>query len=410
MHTAHVLNPSRSRKEAMAWLFACCWLMMATIAEAGAGTTPPPAYVTHGGYLLGRNDRVIASHQPDTPLVPASIWKIATALHALSVLGKEYRFETRCYYGPDQTLYVQGSGDPMLTSEEVTLMASRLRAAGVRQVQGIVIDDSAFALASAADGATNTLNPYDVANSGLAVNFNTIHITKAADGSIRSAEPQTPTLPIMLRLGKWLPAGTHRINISQKKGEIGQYAGELMAEALRGQGIAVTGPILTGTVPTGLPPVVRHSSTTGLGETVRAMLEYSNNFIANQLFLACGAKRYGYPATWDKGRKAMSTFLHEQVGLDLGSYTVEEGSGLSRKNQVTPRAMLAILRVFMPHAALMPMRDGMMVKTGTLRGVYNYAGYFQGVQGPDPFVLMLNQPENHRDQLLRYLEDLRQSH
>jgi D-alanyl-D-alanine carboxypeptidase/D-alanyl-D-alanine-endopeptidase (penicillin-binding protein 4) len=163
-------------------------------------------------------------------------------------------------------------------------------------------------------------------------------------------------------------------------------------------------------VPAGLAPITRHLSSPTLTEAVRAMLEYSNNFIANQLFLTCGAKRFGSPATWDKGREAMTPFLQERVGLDSGSYTVEEGSGLSRKNRVTPQAMLAILHAFRPYAALMPMRDGVMVKTGTLRGVYTYAGYFQSPQGLDPFVLMLNQPENSRDRLLHHLEELHRNH
>ena len=211
----------------------------------------------------------------------------------------------------------------MLTSEEVARLASLLRAAGVREISGIVLDDSAFALASpAADGATNTLNPYDVANSALAVNFNTIHISKERDGTIRSAEPETPTLPLMMRLGKGLPAGTHRINITQKKEEIGRYAGELVAEALRGQGIAVSGSIRPGPVPQGLAPIVRHLSSTSLNEAVRAMLEYSNNFIANQLFLACGAKRFGSPATWEKGQRAMAEFLREKVRLATQEFTV----------------------------------------------------------------------------------------
>lgn len=377
---------------------------------AGAGGAIPPASIRHGGYMVERNGRVIATHDADTPFIPASIWKIATGLHALTVLGDGFRFETRCYYGPDQILYVQGSGDPRLTSEEVARLASLLRAAGVREISGIVLDDSAFALASpAADGATNTLNPYDVANSALAVNFNTIHISKERDGTIRSAEPETPTLPLMMRLGKGLPAGTHRINITQKKEEIGRYAGELVAEALRGQGIAVSGSIRPGPVPQGLAPIVRHLSSTSLNEAVRAMLEYSNNFIANQLFLACGAKRFGSPASWEKGQRAMAEFLREKVRLAPQEFTVEEGSGLSRKNRITPQAMMTLLRAFRPYADLMPTRHGVLVKTGTLNGVYSYAGYFTSPRGVDPFVLMLNQPENSRDRLLRHLEQLHQN-
>lgn len=379
---------------------------------AAAPDRLPGVVISHGGYLLERNGCQIAGYHPDTPLVPASIWKIATGLHALTLLGPDFCFETRCYYGPDQTLYLQGSGDPLLTSEEVALLASRLRAAGVREVKKIVLDDSAFRLSTAAaDGASGTLNPYDVANSGLAVNFNTIHLTKAPDGAIRSAEPQTPTLPIMAVHGRKLPAGTHRINISQNQEEIWRYAAELLGEHLRGQGIAVNGSARPGPVPANLTPIYRHVSSTPLAETVSAMLRYSNNFIANQLFLACGAKRFGSPATWDKGRGAMTLFLREQVGLAPKSFTVEEGSGLSRKNRVTPRAMLALLNAFRPHAALLATNpQGIPIKSGTLNGVYTYAGYFPGPQGLDPFVLMLNQPDNGRDRLLRHLEDLHQAH
>lgn len=386
-------------------------LGIGTPTKTAAAPDRLPGVVSHGGYLLERDGCQIAGYHPDTPLVPASIWKIATGLHALTLLGPDFCFETRCYYGPDRTLYLQGSGDPLLTSEEIALLAGRLRAAGVREVRGIVLDDSAFRLSTAAaDGASGTLNPYDVANSGLAVNFNTIHLTKTPDGAIRSAEPQTPTLPLMVRLGKGLPPGTHRINISQNQDHIWRYAGELLSEHLRRQGIAVTGSVRPGPVPVNLTPIYRHVSTTTLAETIRAMLEYSNNFIANQLFLACGAKRFGSPATWDKGREAMTVFLREQVGLAPKSFTVEEGSGLSRKNRVTPRAMLALLNAFRPHAALLATNpQGIMIKSGTLNGVYTYAGYFPGPQGLDPFVLMLNQPRNHRDQLLRHLEAAHQS-
>ena len=380
----------------------CCPLLPALAAEQ-----PPP--ITHGGYALAQNDKLLAARSPDTPLVPASIWKIATALHAMERLGSDYRFATLCYYGPDQTLYVKGTGDPMLVSEEVALLAGRLYDAGVRQVTAIVLDDSAFALdGAAADGASDTLNPYDVWNSALAVNFNTIHVIKDAAGQIRSAEPQTPFLPIMSRLGKGLPSGTHRINISQNRKQIWQYAGELLANSLSAKGIAVSGQVRSGTVPDGLPLRYRHLSSKSLPETLAAMLEFSNNFIANQIFLACGAQQFGYPANWKKGKMAMEEFLRQRTKLPPHTFVVEEGSGLSRKNRITPRAMLTVLDAFRPYAGLLPSSRGVLVKSGTLHGVYSYAGYFKNSQGLDPFVLILNQPENGRDRLLRYLERLHQ--
>lgn len=399
-------RPLLRHPHALAFLLAILLGISAPTEVVAAPTPSPGIPISHGGYLLEQNGRLLAAYQPDTPFVPASIWKLATALHALTLLGPDFRFETRCYYGPDQTLYVQGGGDPMLVSEEVALIASRLRATGVREVAAIVLDDSAFHLPGPADGAGDSLNPYDVANSALAVNFNTIDLTRDNRGGVQSAEAQTPTLPLMLRLGGRLPPGTHRINISQNQEQIWQYTGELLGEELRGQGITVHGPIRPGRVPSQLAPICRHLSTKGLPEIIGAMLRYSNNFIANQLFLTCGAKRFGYPATWEKGREALTQFLEGRLQLEPLSFNVEEGSGLSRRNRITPRAMLTVLHAFRPYSDLLVHKEGVLVKSGTLNGVYCYAGYFPGPQGLDPFVLMLNQPDNRRDRLLRYLESL----
>jgi D-alanyl-D-alanine carboxypeptidase/D-alanyl-D-alanine-endopeptidase (penicillin-binding protein 4) len=70
---------------------------------------------------------------------------------------------------------------------------------------------------------------------------------------------------------------------------------------------------------------------------------------------------------------------------------------------VTPRGILAILEAFKPHAGLLPFENNCLRKSGTMTGVYGYAGYFHGEQGLDSFVLILNQPKNTRDQVLELL-------
>lgn len=385
-------------------------LVLAAAFWAPASSAPPAPTINHGGYGVQRDGGLLAAHNPDTPLVPASILKIATGLEALTLLGKDFRFETLCALGPDQTLYLKGTGDPMLVSEEIAIIAHGLRQRGVSRITGLVLDDSAFILPLPADGAGNSLNPYDVANSALAVNFNTINITVNGAGLVQSAEPQTPTLPIMARLGRKLGSGTHRINISANHDHIWHYTGELLQAQLRAAGIAVSGGFHRGQLPPDLPILYRHSSSKPLTVTVEAMLRYSNNFIANQLFLVCGAHQSGFPATWEKGRQALDDFLRIRVGLPDPDFTIEEGSGLSRKNRITPRAMLAVLNAFKPHADLLTLEKGLRLKSGTLKGVYSYAGYFAGPRGLDPFVLMLNQPDNGRDRLLSHLKDLHQRH
>jgi D-alanyl-D-alanine carboxypeptidase/D-alanyl-D-alanine-endopeptidase (penicillin-binding protein 4) len=136
-------------------------------------------------------------------------------------------------------------------------------------------------------------------------------------------------------------------------------------------------------------------------EMLRACLKFSNNFIANQLFLFCGAQRFGAPATWEKARQAMTEVLLSTAGLDTQEVTVVEGSGLSRNNLITPAAMIILLEHFKPHASLLSKTDGTSLKSGTMTGVYGYAGYFSTGETLDPFVFLLNQDTNNRTQLLK---------
>jgi D-alanyl-D-alanine carboxypeptidase/D-alanyl-D-alanine-endopeptidase (penicillin-binding protein 4) len=164
------------------------------------------------------------------------------------------------------------------------------------------------------------------------------------------------------------------------------------------------GEIVEKQVPENLEPVYVHRSDKTLPEIIESLMLYSNNFIANQLFLACGAKQYGYPATWEKGRRVLAEFMNDKLDLSEKDVKMVEGSGLSRKNRVSPQAMLVLLRVFKPYAHLLPLENGMRIKSGTLKGIYSYAGYFTDSGELDSFVLILNQSGNNRDKLLELLE------
>ena len=68
--------------------------------------------------------------------------------------------------------------------------------------------------------------------------------------------------------------------------------------------------------------------------------------------------------------------------------------------------MIFILDQFKPHSRMLPNANGNLVKTGTLTGVYSYAGYFQDNDQQHSFVLILNQNKNNRSAVLNYLEKL----
>jgi D-alanyl-D-alanine carboxypeptidase/D-alanyl-D-alanine-endopeptidase (penicillin-binding protein 4) len=119
------------------------------------------------------------------------------------------------------------------------------------------------------------------------------------------------------------------------------------------------------------------------------------------LFLACGRVRFGGPATWKKGRQALAEFTRRRLHLPPETITMVEGSGLSRKNRITPRTMITVLEAFVPFADLLPVKHDYLMKSGTLTGVYCYGGYLEGSRVP--FSIMLNQETNSRDQILRRL-------
>ncbi|MCX5864893.1 MAG: D-alanyl-D-alanine carboxypeptidase [Deltaproteobacteria bacterium] len=369
---------------------------------AGAGQSLE-TLVENGGLIVTRNGGNIYEQNADSQFMPASVQKIGTALAAIKILGKDYRFSTRLYLSAERDLYIRGLGDPLLVSEEVAQIVTALKGRGVSAIRNIHVDDSACQLENPTDGASNTLNPYDAQNSCLAVNFNTINLIKGADGSVRSGEEQTPALPLMRELAQGLPPGSNRINATAIGNQSLRYVGELFAAMCKKQGITVSGEIIPASVPEGLKPVYEHASSKTLDEVLTKLLKYSNNFTANQIFLAMGAKQYGWPATWDKGQRAMTTFYRNELGLSEKDIVVREGSGLSRQNRVTPKAMLAILEAFKPHAGLLPFENNCLRKSGTMTGVYAYAGYFSGEHGLDSFVLILNQPKNTRDQVLGLL-------
>ncbi len=383
---------------------AVSWLLALVILLPGhviAGL--PPNVFTDGGYLVSRDDRTILGHNENRLLIPASTWKIATGLMALDQLGPDYRFRTKFYLAGDH-FYIKGFGDPLLTSEEVKLITASLAASGITEIDDIVVDDSFFQLErTKPDGSAASLRSHDAANGALVVNFNTAKIEVLNNGTVRSAEAQTPSLPVMQELAADLDPGIHRVNLSQNPQRSRRYCGELFKNLLTASGIKVNGEVRSGVTPAGAELVYRHHSSRKLAETVEAMLLYSNNFIANQLFLIAGARQRGEPATWDKGRRNMDDYLH-QLGLDLKSFRVEEGSGLSRENRITPGALQQVLERFRPYAELLPHWDDRLVKSGTLNRVYAYAGYFRGNSGLDPFVLILNQTANTRDRALDLME------
>ncbi len=363
-------------------------------------------YLQNGSILVATHEEILYGRHIGRLFVPGSILKLATALAAFHYLGDDYRFKTEIYLSPRNDVIVRGYGDPFLVSEEWQVLATQLHRFGnlPKSLRNLYLDDSVFHPNLVVPGVEYSLNPYDARNGALISNFNTIYVDIHSDGSVVTAEEQTPLTPLARRLSKNLKPGKQRINISPKPQYILPYSGQLFREFLSRKGYVVTGKIERRIRTSEDRLVYEHSNQRPLTETVQGMMKYSNNFIANQLLLTGGWERKGAPATLEKGTRLLERFLTDRLKIDPQAFVVAEGSGISRDNRMTARAMLPILKAFAPRKELLNHRDGAWVKTGTLRGVYTLAGYLPYQEETLYFVIMLNQPNNHRERILKIVK------
>jgi serine-type D-Ala-D-Ala carboxypeptidase/endopeptidase (penicillin-binding protein 4) len=334
--------------------------------------------------------------------VPASTLKILTALTAIRHLGLSYRFHTELYIDSEKNLKVKGFGDPLLLSEVWRDMARAL-APKLRSFGDLVVDDSYFVRNIQIPGSGTSTNPYDAPIGALCANFNTVFFEHDQTGRILSAEPQTPLTPLALKNISALGLNKGRYTFTHKGHDIARYAGEILQHFLQENGVRGTHDIRVGTVNDRDKLLYVHRSAFSLEEAIQKMLQYSNNFMANQILVSLGARTYGPPGTLEKGVMALYRFAEEELGLE--HIEIVEGSGISRKNRLSALDMLAVLKGFSPYRNLLTRDGNILYKSGTLRGIQARAGYVEGRQGKlFCFVVLMSGPHTNITQVMHAVE------
>ena len=380
------------------------------IAGQLSAAAPP---VTAINAMVGENDAVLVtndtgnqifSHNIHQKLIPASTLKVLTASAALHYLGPDYRFQTEFYQTEKNDLLIKGYGDPMLISEEVSGIAKAL-SPKIDQVQDLILDNTYFKIPIGIPGVSaNTLQPYNAPNGALCVNFNTVNF-QSRNGQIKSAEPQTPMLPAALSRIKKKNLASGRILLSDESGEALLYAGQLFRYFLTREGIEIQGDIRKGVLdPHRAELIYSHVSEYPLTAVIKNLLEYSNNFMANQVLLAAGAEIHGPPATLEKGVTLLTTYCQNHLGIT--DIELVEGSGISRRNRVSAVMFDKILDEFKGYDDLMPHTGGIYYKTGTLDGIQTRVGYIKSKKSLYRFVILLNTKGMRTEPIIREVKKL----
>ncbi|MBK5101184.1 MAG: D-alanyl-D-alanine carboxypeptidase [Desulfobacteraceae bacterium] len=342
--------------------------------------------------------RVIFKKNEAKKYIPASTLKLLTALTALHHLGDFYRFRTEFYLDPHQNLKMKGYGDPLLISEVWRKIADDL-SRKIQSFRDLILDDNYFSAQVTIPGAAHSTNPYDAPVGALCANFNTVSFDRDKSGQIISAEPQTPMTPFAAEKIRSLGLKSGRYTFTHDQREAARYAGTLLSHFLRERDVQMEGRIRVGATGPQDRLIYTYWSIFTLEQVLKKMMGFSNNFIANQLFIALGANVFGPPGTLAKGVRVVSGYAKKELGL--AGTEIVEGSGISRKNRISALHMFTILGRFENYRHLLNRKGNIFFKTGSLKGVRTRAGYIEGgSQGPYYFVIFLNRDVSYIDSLM----------
>ena len=242
---------------------------------------------------------VLSEHDSSRRMLPASNMKIVTAVTALAALGADRRFTTKVRSGATPgELILEGGGDPLLSTRELRRLATQTAATLAPGTPvTLYVDDNLFPSDGRGPGWTTGYIPSVVA-------------------SVHS----------LARL--WDYSRDPSAN-----------ATAVFAKKLRAKGFPVT---IAGAAEAGEAPVIAESKGHTVDEAVRIMLRISENNVAEVLYRQV-ALAAGQPGDWRGARTAAEQVL-AGLGIDTSRNKLLDGSGLSRRNRVTPQFLVDVLR------------------------------------------------------------------
>lgn len=352
--------------------------------------------------LATRSGAVLYERNADEHFLPASSAKLATGSVALARLGAGFRFTTEVLgTGPvadgelQGDLVLRGGGDPLLAANDLESAASAVANAGIRSVAGTVRTDSSyFAPKRYGDGWSVDDIPfyYMPVVSALSLEENVLHLTVTAGANVGDpaglrAAPASAVHPPPAEgcpngeLGFFLvnrattgargsrdtadvarePCGamvvTGEIPLGAPPDEIDAavpnpegYSADVFRAALAARGVRIASPAAAAAdgasgryrpLDASWSVLWRHDSEP-LSELLADFWYPSDNLIGEALLRVLGVARDGPPGTEAAGLALVRETL--AAGVPAHGFELVDGSGLSRYDLATPRALASVLQ------------------------------------------------------------------
>ena len=346
--------------------------------------------------------QVLFEQNADRYFVPASNMKLFTTALALATLGPEYRFRTTLeslaepaadgkIAGP---LYLVGRGDPNLSNRKfpfdlkeefigpsekmIVELADAIAAKGVKEISGdIVGDDSYFPRDRYPNGweIDDMVWEYGAAISAIVLDDNTVQLTltpgdHAGDRVDSVVAPTAPEFTVdnqvitsatgvkpdltlkrepgsnVVTLLGTLPAKSNQRKLTLAIQEPALHAAAMLKRLLEDRGIKVSGTVRQLSLPPGPTEgekrvVLAEHLSIPLGQSVKLVNKISQN-LHTEMLLRTAARQNGVWSTPEDLANFAASF-YSIVGIPPGDVVQTDGSGLSRHDLVTPRAVVALL-------------------------------------------------------------------
>ena len=366
----------------------------APVARAiAASGLPAKSFGLYAQEVVG--NRTVFALNEEQPYTMASTTKIVTSLAALDLLGPYYRWRTSAFALGTLAdgklvgdLLIVGGGNAQLTSAELRDWFARMRAQGLREIDGdIVLDRYAFQLGPADHAGTpmqSASEPRHVWPDAMTLDEGVLAVRVQAARGRRASAALLPALAdvridnrlaagrgcdasanweadkrgregqaVVVLEGRWSAdcgSGDIRFVPPVDSGIAARALPAMWAEAggvLRGRVVSAPATPGVSPIPLGLDgepltPLSFHRSKP-LNEMVRDINKVSDNVAARNLMLSLSPGFPERPATLAGAQKIVGMWLRDQ-GLKDGDVQVENGSGLSHTERAKPRALVQLLR------------------------------------------------------------------